>query len=239
MMVFVGLMVSFIGCYLLGSVNTSIIITRILGSDIRNEGSGNAGATNMLRSHGIKMGVVTLFLDMIKGILAVLFCLLLSHIVMRFVGGVHGAFTAREALSFQNPDALWLYSYRYIGAIGVVIGHDFPIYFGFRGGKGVATSLGVVLMLDVRIALVTLLIAVMIMAISLYVSLGSVLAPIIYTILVSIYSGFISHLPFNYMWLIFSLVMCLLIIVKHRRNIERLFNHTESKLGVKGTKTNG
>jgi len=238
-MVYLGLVISAIVCYLLGSINTSIIISHILGSDIRKEGSGNAGATNMLRSHGVKMGVVTLALDVIKGALAVLFCLLMAHIMRPFAGIPNHMPIDRDALSFRNTQAFWIYSYQYIGAICAVLGHDFPMFFGFRGGKGVATSLGVILVLDVRIALIALAVSVIIMAITRYVSLGSVLAPIIYTILVCIYSGFMSSLPFNYMWLVFSLVMCLLIIVKHRKNIERLLNHTESKLGMKGTKSNG
>jgi len=238
-MVFLGLIISAIVCYLLGSINTSIILSRILGNDIRKEGSGNAGATNMLRSHGVKMGVLILILDVIKGVLSVSFCLLISHIMLILIHVPSYIPIAKDALSFRNQDLFWIYSYRYIGAICVVLGHDFPIFFGFRGGKGVATSLGVILVLDVRIALIALVITIIIMAISRYVSLGSVLSPIIYTILVGLYSGLISPLPFNYMWLVFSLVMCLLIIVKHRRNIERLLNHTESKLGMKGSKANG
>lgn len=234
-MVYVGLIIVAVVCYLLGSVNTSILLSKITGKDIRTEGSGNAGATNMLRSHGVKMGVFTLLGDLLKGVLAVLFCLWMTYIIRRYLHIPNQDFLQIHALNMTSPSLFWLFSYRYIGALCVVLGHDFPLYFGFRGGKGVATSLGVILVLDWRIALIVMVISIAIMAATRYVSLGSILAPIFYTVAVSLYSGFLSPYAFNYLWLVFALLLSLLIIVKHRRNIERLFNHTESKLGVKGT----
>ena len=114
--------------YLIGSVNFSILLSKMLsGKDIRESGSGNAGATNMLRTYGKKMGVITLLLDVLKGIVVIL--------LSRFVKNIAGTDEIYPVIS-------------YIAGVCVILGHNFPLYFGFKGGKGVATSLGVVLMLD-------------------------------------------------------------------------------------------
>ena len=238
-MVYIGFVIVVIVCYLLGSVNTSIILSKLMGKDIRSEGSGNAGATNMLRSHGVKMGVLTLICDALKGILAMLFCFWMTDIIRRYLHVPNQNFLEENALLLSQPRLIWLYAYRYVGALCVILGHDFPVYFGFRGGKGVATSLGVIFMLDWQTALVVLVISVIVIAITRYVSLGSVLSPLIYTMAISVKSGFFSPYAFNYFWLVFALVLSLLILVKHRHNLERLFTHTESKLGQKGTEKDG
>ena len=122
--------ISGIVSYLIGSVNFSILLSRAIGGkDIRKSGSGNAGATNMLRTYGKKMGVITLVLDILKGVVCVLI--------------------ARAAVSAAAGDDLTaVTNAAYISGVCVVLGHNFPLYFGFKGGKGVATSLGVVLVLD-------------------------------------------------------------------------------------------
>ena len=114
--------------YLIGSVNFSILLSKMLsGKDIRESGSGNAGATNMLRTYGKKMGIITLLLDVLKGIVVIL--------LSRLVKNIAGTDEIYPVIS-------------YIAGVCVILGHNFPLYFGFKGGKGVATSLGVVLMLD-------------------------------------------------------------------------------------------
>lgn len=193
--------------YLIGSINSSILISKIVtGKDIRKSGSGNAGATNMLRTMGKKYAVITLVIDILKGVIA----LLLAKLAMNM-----GAYDIAP----------------YIAGVLVVLGHNFPIFFGFRGGKGVATSLGVVLMLDWKIGVIVLVIALLIMAISKYVSLGSITAAVVFIIL-QIAVMVISK-DFNIVRLICVITLGGLLIVRHRANIVRLIQGTENKLGAK------
>lgn len=193
--------------YLIGSINSSILISKIVtGKDIRKSGSGNAGATNMLRTMGKKYAVITLVIDILKGVIA----LLLAKLAMNM-----GAYDIAP----------------YIAGVLVVLGHNFPIFFGFRGGKGVATSLGVVLMLDWKIGVIVLVIALLIMAISKYVSLGSITAAVVFIIL-QIAVMVISK-DFNIVRLICVIILGGLLIVRHRANIVRLIQGTENKLGAK------
>lgn len=193
--------------YLIGSVNSSILISRIVtGKDIRESGSGNAGATNMLRTMGKKYAVITLVIDILKGVIAVL----LSRLAISL-----GAYEMSE----------------YIAAVSVVLGHNFPVFFGFRGGKGVATSLGVVLLLDWRIGVCVLVIAITVMAMSGYVSLGSVLSAVLF--MAAQIAVMLMVEGFDLVRFICVLILGLLLIVRHRANIIRLINGTENKLGSK------
>ena len=199
-------------CYLLGSVNSSIILSKTLsGEDIRKSGSGNAGATNMLRTHGKKMGVITLILDVLKGVIAILIA------------------RAFEAMFFIDGTTV-----EYIAAAAVVLGHDFPLFFGFKGGKGVATSLGVVMMLDWKIGLIILICALAVMALTRYVSLGSVLGGAAF-IVGEIVKTAMSQ-TINPVQLICALIIGGLLIARHHANIVRLWNGTENKLGEKKNK---
>lgn len=194
-------------CYLIGSINSSILISRIVtGKDIRESGSGNAGATNMLRTMGKKYAVITLVIDILKGVVAII----LANLAMKI-----GA-------SVVSP---------YIAGVTVVLGHNFPVFFGFRGGKGVATSLGVVLLLDWRIGLAVLVIAISIMAITRYVSLGSVIAALVFII---IQTGvmFVTN-TFDITRFICVMILGVLLIIRHRSNIIRLIKGEENKLGAK------
>lgn len=200
-----------VASYLIGSVNFSILISKaISGKDIRKSGSGNAGATNMLRTHGKKMAILTLALDVFKGVGTVLVA---SYIA-------------------KNTNAVGSYAYvfPYIAAVCVILGHNFPIYFGFKGGKGVATSIGSVFVLDWKMGIIIAVLGISIMAITRYVSLGSIIggaAYIVLEIIKSALTGDISVLK----------VICVvfiggLLIVRHRANIKRLINGSESKLGA-------
>ena len=145
--------------YLIGSINFSVIISKkMAGFDVREKGSGNAGATNMLRSVGKKAAALTLLGDALKGIGAILFAVIVGKIA-------------------KNSDKALLVQ---IAGILVVVGHTFPIFFGFKGGKGVATSLGVLLMTNWKIGLICLVFALVLMALTRMVSMGSVGA-IVYT----------------------------------------------------------
>ena len=193
-----------IAAYLIGSINFSILLSRLIsGQDIRKSGSGNAGATNMLRTYGKKMGVITLLLDVFKGIAIILICRLLK------------------------VEKEW----EYVSAVFVILGHNFPLYFGFKGGKGVATSLGAVLMLNWKIGLIVAVIAISIMAITRYVSLGSIIGGAIF-IIAQVISMLVFE-EFNVIRFVCVLVMGGLLIIRHHANIKRLLSGTESKLGAK------
>ena len=136
--------------YAIGSINFSVLVSKkIAGFDVREKGSGNAGSTNVLRTVGKKAAVITLIADILKGIVAIL----IAWIVGKFVKEVSSAILVE------------------IAALAVVIGHTFPIFFEFKGGKGVATSLGIVLIINWKIGLICLVFALAIMAITRMVSL--------------------------------------------------------------------
>ncbi len=211
--------------YLIGSISGAIIISKkVSGSDIRESGSKNAGTTNMLRVHGKKMALLTLLVDVLKGVIAVLIGFLIDSVVERQYG----------MMSFVSP-AQWLVgSMKYIAAIFAILGHDFPVYFGFKGGKGVATSIGVALILDWKVGLVVMIASLIIMATTRYVSLGSVIGAVIYPCIVAAFM--LGMNKFNVVYLICAIIIGLLIIVKHKSNIERLKNGTENKLFSKKEK---
>lgn len=192
--------------YLIGSVNFSILISKaISGKDIRESGSGNAGATNMLRTHGKKMGVLTLLLDVLKGIIAIIIAIIVDE--------NFGANTGDLA---------------YIAGVCVILGHNFPIYFGFKGGKGVATSLGVVLMLDWKVGLIVAAIAIAIMALTKYVSLGSIIGGGAYIVIEVVKAVIMNN--YNVIQLVCAVIIGGLLIARHHANIKRLLNGTENKL---------
>lgn len=147
--------------YLIGSINFSVIISKkMAGFDVREKGSGNAGTTNMLRSVGKKAAVITLICDILKGVISVL----IAYLTSKLVANLDGALLAQ------------------IAGIAVIIGHTFPVFFGFKGGKGVATSLGVLLCINWSVGLICLVFALVIMAITKMVSAGSCVAAILYPV---------------------------------------------------------
>ncbi len=217
--------------YLLGSVNFSILISKLfMGEDIRKSGSGNAGATNMLRTYGKKFAVLTLVLDILKGVLGVLFGVLLSYLAGKYIvpAGETGIAVAPETYGIISAQLPY---YNLISALSVVIGHNFPVFFGFKGGKGVATSLGAVLTLNWQIGLIVVVFALAIMIITRYVSLGSVMSAVIYVAVSLSYMIFTDS--FSIWRLVFDIALAALLIVRHWQNIKRLLSGTESKLGSK------
>lgn len=198
--------------YLLGSINTSVILSKLVyKEDIRKKGSGNAGTTNALRTFGKKAAAVTLLGDFAKGILAVLLAWLIAPADARELAGV-------------------------IAGAGAILGHNFPLYFGFKGGKGVLTTLAVMLMLAPIPAVIALIVFIVVVAISRYVSLGSMVAAFILPFLIFFRGNYIS-LPgglTDTFWL--SVGVALLIIVRHHANIGRLVRGEESKIFAKKEK---
>ncbi len=197
--------------YLLGSISFSVIISKkMAGFDVRDKGSGNAGATNMLRSVGAKAAALTLLGDVLKGVVAILVAIIVGKI----------ASDSDKALLVQ------------IAGILVVVGHTFPIFFGFKGGKGVATALGVVLMTNWQIGLICLVFALVLMAVSRIVAMGSVGAAILFPVLVLfIHTNYTVTEGSGY--LIYSIILALLVIFNHRSNIQRILTGTENKLSFK------
>ena len=197
--------------YLLGSISFSVIISKKLaGFDVREKGSGNAGATNMLRSVGVKGAVLTLIGDCLKGVIAILVAVIVGKI----------AKNADKALLVQ------------LAGIAVVLGHTFPIFFNFKVGKGVATALGVVLVTNWQIGLICLVFALVLMALSRMVSLGSVGACVLFPVLVLfIKSNYIVTEGSSY--LIYSIILAVIVAFNHRSNIKRLLTGTENKISFK------
>ena len=199
--------------YLLGSISFSVIISKkMAGFDVREKGSGNAGTTNVLRSVGKKAAIITLTCDVLKGVIAVLIAVLASKIFKDLNGG----------LLVQ------------IAGIEVILGHTFPVFFGFKGGKGIATALGVLLVTNWKIGLVCLIFALILMALSKMVSLGSIAAAILFPILVIILPNNAFIVEGNY--IAYSILMAVLVIYNHRSNLKRLINGTENKLDFKKIK---
>lgn len=188
--------------YLLGSISFSVVLAKGLkGIDIRQHGSGNAGATNTLRVLGKGPAILVLVLDVIKGIAAVW----LGH----WLGG-------------GNP---WVAS---ICGIAAIIGHNWPLYFRFRGGKGIATTIGVMATLFFLPALYAGIIAILSIVFTRYVSLGS----LIFVLLTPIFLVTISGELGPYFWM--SLIICVFAFWRHRTNIDKLVHGKENKLGSKG-----
>lgn len=198
--------------YLIGSINTSIILSRALyGEDIRSKGSHNAGATNMLRTHGKMLAAATLVMDTLKGVAAVLGAALLQKLLAGIV----------------NPE-LYFADLRYIAGFFVVFGHSFPVYFSFRGGKSVATGLGVMLALNWQVGLIVLAVSIIIMAVTRYVSLGSIIGALLFPLLLSVFD--LGSGSFSAGASACAAAMGLFIILRHHANISRLIHGEENKL---------
>ena len=190
--------------YAVGSIMSSVIISRRLaGFDVRERGSKNAGSTNVLRTAGKKAALITLACDILKGVIAILIAIIAAKIT-----------------DIENAALL-----KHIAALSVILGHTFPIFFEFRGGKGVATSLGAILMLDWKIGLIALTFALVIMVLTKMVSLGSISAAILYPILVL----FMLE-DKNLGTIIVSFLIAGLVIFNHRSNIKRLKEGKENKI---------
>jgi acyl phosphate:glycerol-3-phosphate acyltransferase len=195
--------------YLLGSIPSGYLLVRFFRKeDIRQQGSGNIGATNVVRSGAKGLGALTFLLDACKGALAVFLC-----------GRVATAVAANSAMAIENALAL--------GALFAILGHIYPLWLHFKGGKGVATAFGVFMALAPLPALCALGLFVLVFALSRYVSLASILAAAAFPLLVRL----LPHAPAgSLMWAVI-LFLAALVIFKHRQNIVRLAKGTEYRFG--------
>ena len=181
--------------YLFGSIPFGLILTKVfIGKDIRNIGSGNIGATNVLRSGNKFVGYLTLILDILKAVIPILF------------------------IKFYYSDQL------YLASLSVFIGHVFPVWLKFRGGKGVATYVGILLCLNYLSGLVFCIIWLLIFFLFKYSSLSSMTS----SFCIPIFQYFFISDPFYY----FYFIMFIMIFYTHRENIKRLINKTESKTKI-------
>ena len=201
--------------YLIGSVNFSVIFSKkMAGFDIREKGSGNAGSTNMLRSVGKRAAALTLVCDVLKGVVSIA----IAIIVGNMVEGVN------KELLIQ------------VAGIAVDVGHTFPIFFQFKGGKGVATSLGVILMSNWQIGLICLVFALVLMILTKIVSLGSVSAAVLFPVLTLFINDNYTVLTEGKrgsVYFIYSVILAVIVLYNHRSNIKRILSGTENKLNLK------
>lgn len=205
--------------YLMAGINFSIIVCKMkTGKDIRTMGSGNAGLTNTLRVLGKAPAGIVLLGDVSKAALAVL----IVRLVFLFVGGI----------DTMNPatEMTWV---EYFAVFMAIVGHCFPIYYGFKGGKGVLAAISAIFVLDWRIACILLGIFIVLVAATRYVSLGSCIASSCFCIATPLFGYFLDHDPAFIVNAIIAAFCGGLIVFRHRGNIKRLVTHTEKKLGEK------
>ena len=183
-------------CYFLGNISTGLLIGKLTAQiDIRQHGSGNAGTTNVMHTLGWVPSLLTLAGDVLKAVLAV--------VIGRAIAGEIG----------------WI-----VGAVAVLLGHNWPVLFGFKGGKGMACSLGIILATEPLFALTVLAVQVLVLVITRYMSVASLTTSVLYPVLVICFHA--SDTPY----VVFSILAACLAIFCHRSNISRLIHHTENRL---------
>lgn len=206
--------------YFLGSLNFSIIIVKIMtGKDIRELGSKNAGLTNTYRCAGKNCALLTLAGDVLKGVFAVALAMMFGSMLK----------------AGMKPDNDTLYI-GYIAAIGAVMGHIFPVYYGFRGGKGVLAAAASFIMIDPKVFFAIFAVFVVVLAISKYVSLASIFAAAYCPIAVFAMSWIVEDcsLGASILYTVFAAAIAGTIIWKHKPNIDRLIAGNENKFSFKG-----
>jgi len=181
--------------YFIGNISPAIIIGKMMGIDIRSQGSGNAGTTNVLRVIGKKAAIATFVIDVLKGSVAVLI----------------GSYIDGQTLAM-------------VCGLAAFIGHIWPMVFGFKGGKGIATAFGVVIAIEPLMGITALVPAILIIAITRRVSVGSLVIAILFPFIAYYYDP-------NY--LLWSIAIAIIVLIKHRNNIKRLFKGEEPKLSFK------
>ncbi len=213
--------------YLLGSINTAIMVTKVATKgkdDIRNMGSGNAGFTNVLRSVGKGPAIVTIVCDALKCVVAVL------------IGGLIFSFIATDNQILHNE---YINIGKYIGGIFSILGHSYPIYFGFKGGKGVVSAAALMATEDWRVFLVILAIFAIVFLCSKIISLSSIIAAASYPVITFLFTFIFDYNMFGYSlgYVIMStcaaFLIGLFVVVKHKSNIGRLIRGEEKKIHAK------
>ena len=200
--------------YLLGSLNFGVILSNtVKKEDVRDSGSGNAGTTNMMRTYGKTLGLLTIAGDILKVMVAIWIAFKIMDV---------------EELNviLDNASDYPQVVLKSFAGLFAVLGHIFPCFFKFKGGKGVATSGGMVIMIDWRIALILIIIFALTILITKYVSLGSILMAVFYPVFIGIFYK-------DIILVLIATVFTIIVVVAHRENVKRLINHTENKIGQK------
>jgi glycerol-3-phosphate acyltransferase PlsY len=207
--------------YLVGSIPTSIIVSKASrGIDIRDYGSGNAGGTNVMRVLGWKHGLFVMILDATKGVLAVV---VIARLFM-------GSMPFNNATPFDDFTLVQI-----IAGIAAVIGHVWTIFAGFKGGKGIATALGMLLMISTIDMLIAVGAFIIVVSVSKYVSLGSIVGAIVVPLALVVRENvFNVNIQGYHTILPFIIAVSLLVIFTHRKNVVRLLNGSESKISFSG-----
>ncbi len=205
--------------YLLGSLNFGVILSnKLKKDDIRNYGSGNAGTTNMLRKYGKGYAFLTIVGDMLKVVAAAFIALKIMEYTPQTLNEV--------GIDMSIERNIFIKSF---AGFFCVVGHIFPCFFKFKGGKGVATAGGMVFVVDWRIALILLAVFIIVVAFTKYVSLGSIIMALLYPVLMFAFHRSIALT-------VIAAVFTLIVVIAHRGNIKKLLNHTENKITDKKNK---
>lgn len=203
--------------YLLGSISFAVILSKLfLKKDVRELGSGNAGTTNVMRTGGFKLGALTFLGDVLKGLVA---CFL-GKLIFAYV--------------FENGD-VWAVYGAFLCGIACMLGHVFPVFFQFKGGKGIATSVGIFLICCYPAILIGLAVFALSVWATKIVSVSSIIAAVTVVICTMIFS-FINSPALFWPQALLAALMGLLVILKHSENIKRLLNGTEKKLTIRKDK---
>ena len=200
--------------YLLGSLNFGVILSNtVKKEDVRDSGSGNAGTTNMMRTYGKTLGLLTIAGDILKVMVAIWIAFKIMDV-------------EELKVTLDNASDYPQVVLKSFAGLFAVLGHIFPCFFKFKGGKGVATSGGMVIMIDWRIALILLVIFALTILITKYVSLGSILMAVFYPVFIGIFYK-------DIILVLIATVFTIIVVVAHRENVKRLINHKENKIGQK------
>ena len=200
--------------YLLGSLNFGVILSNtVKKEDVRDSGSGNAGTTNMMRTYGKTLGLLTIAGDILKVMVAIWIAFKIMDV-------------EELKVTLDNVSDYPQVVLKSFAGLFAVLGHIFPCFFKFKGGKGVATSGGMVIMIDWRIALILIIIFALTILITKYVSLGSILMAVFYPVFIGIFYK-------DIILVLIATVFTIIVVVAHRENVKRLINHTENKIGQK------
>lgn len=206
--------------YLLGSIPVGYLLGRCKGVDIRKLGSGNIGATNVFRTLGKKAGIFVFVCDLFKGVLGVL----LGYLLCRHIPFQDKVINIQDSIihiiKFMQPVVAGI-----VGGVAAIIGHNFPVWLKFKGGKGVATSLGVVFGLTPLPAAAAFAVWTVVLFATGYVSLASIIGALTVPVLVALTARADEKTPL----LCFTCLAALLIVLRHRENIKRLLNGTENR----------
>ncbi len=221
------ILLSGIIAYLLGSINTAVIVTRVVtGKDIRNMGSGNAGFTNVLRSVGKTPAVCTIIGDFLKGVVSV------------FIGGIIFSFIPAEGNAVLGSEFMAVG--KYVAGVCCILGHSYPLFFRFKGGKGVVTAAALMLVSDWRVFLMILGTFLIIFIASKTISIASLSCAALYgfyTLIISLTYDYFSGAGYSITYVVFCTLCSFLIgafvIIKHKENIKRIIRGEEKKISVK------